>query len=96
MHGGRNNLGKHYRRFGGNYRAPLVILLLQTQYGTSSSTRVDIANPDDSRMFVVTGNGVLLFDSKTGTLVDSKVGIHKANIYTMAISVDDSIIATGG
>jgi hypothetical protein len=47
-------------------------------------------------MFVVSGNGVLLFDSKSGTLIDSKVGLHKANIYTVAITVDDSILATGG
>jgi hypothetical protein len=47
-------------------------------------------------MFVVTGNGVLLFDTATGNLVDSKVGMHKENIYCLAITDDDSVMATGG
>lgn len=45
-------------------------------------------------MFVVTGNGLLIFDSKSGTLADSKVGVHKKNVYTVDVGRD--LIATGG
>lgn len=47
-------------------------------------------------MFVVTGNGVLLFDAASGNLLDSKVGMHKENIYCLAVSADDAVMATGG
>jgi hypothetical protein len=57
---------------------------------------VSSVETDDSKMFLVTGNGVLQFDSQTGNLIDSKIGFHKENIYSLSISADDSIMATGG
>ena len=64
--------------------------------GTSSLAQVDLSNSDGAKMYLVTGNGLLQFDAATGNLVDSKVGVHKENIFELAISADDSIIATGG
>lgn len=44
-------------------------------------------------MLAVSGNGLMLLDSNSGDPVDSKVGLHKKNIYVLATGKD--IILTG-
>ena len=53
-------------------------------------------SPDYSYLFAVTGNAMIIFDSQTGELCKSNVGIHQTNIYAISISRDGKLIATGG
>lgn len=44
-------------------------------------------------MLAVSGNGLLLLDTSSGEFLDSRVGVHKKNIYVLATGKD--IILTG-
>jgi hypothetical protein len=51
---------------------------------------------DGSYLFVISGNGMLIFDSEAGELLKSYAGVSKENIYSISISKDGRILATGG
>lgn len=53
-------------------------------------------SPDQSYLFAIAGNAMIIFDSQTGELCKSNVGVHQANVYALSISKDGRLIATGG
>jgi hypothetical protein len=46
-------------------------------------------------LFAVSGNGVLAFDRRTGSLLKSSVGHHKKNIYCISVAAEANLLATG-
>lgn len=52
--------------------------------------------PDGSKLLVVVGDFILVYDTRTGEALHSVRGYHKADIYCLNINRSGSRMATGG
>ena len=51
--------------------------------------------PDGTKLLAVVGDFILVYDTKTGEVIHSVRGYHKADIYCIAINRNGSRMATG-